>query len=274
MTPASQPSQKNLALHRIEVGCGDSDTVAEGLIRRLARADCAPALVGLVRVEVATLCAGLERRELDRLAEMLGHPVNRPVRIDQPDHRLAVEADLADLAAVGLLRLHLYQEGVGDAALGVVGPSQWEPGVAYNEEAAKGAGLEWFGLPSEDFVADYKAAYNEEPSYHAAGGYAAALTLQKAIEDAGSLDTDTTAAGGHGMHVNGTVAGRDVTLSDGTKMHGAAPGANLVSLSTGAVLFIVGADARAKALGARLVAMPGRPGAVIADVFLSVVADD
>lgn len=38
--------------------------------------------------------------------------------------------------------------------------------------------------------------------------------------------------------------------------------------------FIVGADARAKALGARLVAMPDRPGAVIADVFLSVVADD
>lgn len=38
--------------------------------------------------------------------------------------------------------------------------------------------------------------------------------------------------------------------------------------------FIIGADARVQALGARLVAMPGRPGAVIADVFLSVVADD
>jgi hypothetical protein len=38
--------------------------------------------------------------------------------------------------------------------------------------------------------------------------------------------------------------------------------------------FIAGADARAAALGARLVAMPGRPGAVIADVFLSMVADD
>jgi serine protease AprX len=63
------------------------------------------------------------------------------------------------------------------------------------------------------------------------------------VQDVGPLDTDTTAAGGHGMHVNGTVAGRDVTLSDGTRMHGAAPGANLVSLSTGAVLFIVGADA-------------------------------
>lgn len=38
--------------------------------------------------------------------------------------------------------------------------------------------------------------------------------------------------------------------------------------------FILGADARAKALGARLVAMPGRPGAVIADVFLPVVSED
>ncbi|GAA4724101.1 hypothetical protein GCM10025782_22610 [Pedococcus ginsenosidimutans] len=61
--------------------------------------------------------------------------------------------------------------------------------------------------------------------------------------DAGSLDTDLLSVGGHGMHVNGIVAGRDVTLSDGTKMHGAAPGSSLVSISTGAVLFIVGADA-------------------------------
>ncbi len=61
--------------------------------------------------------------------------------------------------------------------------------------------------------------------------------------DAGSLDTDLVAVGGHGMHVNGIVAGRDVTLSDGTRMHGAAPGASLVSISTGAVLFIIGADA-------------------------------
>jgi serine protease AprX len=60
--------------------------------------------------------------------------------------------------------------------------------------------------------------------------------------DAGSLDTDLLAAGGHGMHVSGIVAGRDVTLSDGTKMHGAAPGASIVSLGTGAVLLIVGAD--------------------------------
>ena len=61
--------------------------------------------------------------------------------------------------------------------------------------------------------------------------------------DAGPLNTDLLSVGGHGMHVNGTVAGRDVTLSDGTRMHGAAPGSSLVSISTGAVLFIIGADA-------------------------------
>lgn len=61
--------------------------------------------------------------------------------------------------------------------------------------------------------------------------------------DAGPLNTDLLSVGGHGMHVNGIVAGRDVTLSDGTKMHGAAPGSSLVSISTGAVLFIIGADA-------------------------------
>lgn len=58
-----------------------------------------------------------------------------------------------------------------------------------------------------------------------------------------SIDSDTLAFGGHGTHVNGIVAGRDTTLSDGTRLHGAAPGAKLVDISTGAVLLIVGADA-------------------------------
>ena len=58
-----------------------------------------------------------------------------------------------------------------------------------------------------------------------------------------TVDTDTLAVGGHGTHVAGIVAGRQTTLSDGRTLHGAAPGAKLVSLSTGAALFIVGADA-------------------------------
>jgi serine protease AprX len=61
--------------------------------------------------------------------------------------------------------------------------------------------------------------------------------------DAGSADTDLVSLGGHGTHVNGIVAGRKVTLSDGTKLQGAAPGASLVSVSVGAALVIIGADA-------------------------------
>jgi len=56
-------------------------------------------------------------------------------------------------------------------------------------------------------------------------------------------DTDTLSAGGHGTHVAGIVAGRDVQLSDGSRLHGAAPGATIISLSVGAGLSILGADA-------------------------------
>ena len=62
------------------------------------------------------------------------------------------------------------------------------------------------------------------------------------VADTGPLDTDTLSLGGHGLHVSGIVAGRKVTAG-GQELHGAAPGANLVSISTGAVLFIIGADA-------------------------------
>lgn len=58
-----------------------------------------------------------------------------------------------------------------------------------------------------------------------------------------SVDTDTLSVGGHGTHVSGIVAGRPTTLSNGKKLQGAAPGAKLVSLSTGAGLVIIGADA-------------------------------
>ncbi|GAB4501449.1 MAG: amino acid ABC transporter substrate-binding protein [Anaerolineales bacterium] len=69
---------------------------------------------------------------------------------------------------------------IGDAAYGIVGPSQWEPLAAFTPD---------YGPTGADFVAAYKAAYGEEPSYHAAGGYIAGLMLQKAIETAGSIDT-------------------------------------------------------------------------------------
>lgn len=76
---------------------------------------------------------------------------------------------------------------LGDAALGIIGPSQWEPLVKFSPETA--GDMTFFGPSSAEFTEAYTAAYGEEPSYHAAGGYQAGLLLQKAIETAGTMDT-------------------------------------------------------------------------------------
>jgi branched-chain amino acid transport system substrate-binding protein len=81
---------------------------------------------------------------------------------------------------------------IGDGAFGIVGPSQWEPQAAFTPD---------YGPSGKDFVDAYKAAYGEDPSYHAAGGYAAGLILQKAIETAGSLDKDAVKAALDGMNM-------------------------------------------------------------------------
>jgi branched-chain amino acid transport system substrate-binding protein len=83
---------------------------------------------------------------------------------------------------------------LGDAALGIVYPSQWDKNAAYTEEAAATMGIPFYGPSSADFNSAFNAAYGEDPSYHAAGGYEAGLILQKAMEDAGSTDPDAVAA--------------------------------------------------------------------------------
>lgn len=77
---------------------------------------------------------------------------------------------------------------IGDAALGIIGPSQWEPQVTYSPESAKAANLPYYGPTNKAFVEAYTAKYKAPPSYHSAGGYAQGLVLQKAIEDADSVD--------------------------------------------------------------------------------------
>lgn len=79
---------------------------------------------------------------------------------------------------------------LGDAALGVVTSSQWELAATFTEQAASTAGKEWFGPSGEDFAAAYQAADGDPPTYHAAGGYAAGLVLEKAIIDADSVDPE------------------------------------------------------------------------------------
>ncbi len=79
---------------------------------------------------------------------------------------------------------------IGKAALYVTAPSQWEPKAKYSKEAAQRLGIEWYGPTADWFVREYKKRYGEAPGYHAAGGFVAGLVLQKAIEDAGCLDSE------------------------------------------------------------------------------------
>lgn len=82
---------------------------------------------------------------------------------------------------------------LGDAAVGVVGPSQWEPKATFSKESTAGSGLPWIGPASEEFTSAFEAEYGESPTYHAAGGYAAGLILQYAIEEADTIDPEAVA---------------------------------------------------------------------------------
>jgi branched-chain amino acid transport system substrate-binding protein len=79
---------------------------------------------------------------------------------------------------------------LGAAALGIMGPSQWEPDAAYSSISAFDAGLPWYGPTVPEFILSYQQAYGKDPTYFAAGGYAAGLVLQHAIENAGTLSPD------------------------------------------------------------------------------------
>jgi len=69
---------------------------------------------------------------------------------------------------------------LGDAAAGVIVPSQWEPQATFKAQ---------YGPSGDEFGKAYTAKYNAPPSYESAGGYASGLILQRAIEQAGGIDT-------------------------------------------------------------------------------------
>jgi branched-chain amino acid transport system substrate-binding protein len=74
---------------------------------------------------------------------------------------------------------------LGDAAVGVSVPSQWMPQVTFKPD---------FGPSAKEFAARFNDKYKIAPGYHAAGGYAAGLILQHAIEESGSIDQAKVAA--------------------------------------------------------------------------------
>jgi len=112
-------------------------------------------------------------------------------------HRAAKELQLnAKLFAysVGPSTLD-YVPTLGPDADYVFSGSQWTPQVRYRPQMY---------LTVRDFRAAYKRMFRtlDEPSYHVAGGTAAGLALERAIENAGSLRPD---------RVRDALAGLDVT---------------------------------------------------------------
>ena len=83
------------------------------------------------------------------------------------------------LITVGPSNPRLVEELGGDVD-GVLGPTQWEPSMAYEGQ--------YFGSAA-DYADYYEGLWGEAPVYQAASATAAALALQLAIETAGSTET-------------------------------------------------------------------------------------
>jgi branched-chain amino acid transport system substrate-binding protein len=106
---------------------------------------------------------------------------------------------------------------LGDAAVGISVPSQWEPQVAFKPD---------FGPTAAEFAKNFTAKYSIAPGYHAAGGYTAGLLLQHAIEKAGGIDQEKVADVLNKMDVT-TLFGR-TKFSTEAKDHGLQLGHEMV----------------------------------------------
>jgi branched-chain amino acid transport system substrate-binding protein len=106
---------------------------------------------------------------------------------------------------------------LGDAAVGISVPSQWEPQVTYKPD---------FGPTAQAFTKAFDDKFKIEPGYHAAGGYTAGLLLQHAIETAGSIDQAKVADALNKMDVV-TMFGR-TKFSTAPKDHGLQIGHEMV----------------------------------------------
>lgn len=241
-----------------------------GLLAGLLASGMAAATVTAAPVTAAATPAPLSPSLVDQLASATGAPI--PMMV----HGATLADAQAAVQATGMSTVTTFDRigvVVALATPGQVQQARSQPGVTYLEGDQP---LELFTATSHQATRGIEAAdtlvgangepldgsgvsvavidTGIDPTHPAfAGGKVVrnlkSLCLDESSNDTGcvidvpnNVDTDTLSGGGHGTHVNGIAAGNPVTLSDGTKVSGAAPGSKIVSLSTGAVLFIIGAN--------------------------------
>ena len=123
-------------------------------------------------------------------------PVIQRLRQDTPELLLGVgriEDDIEfarqlnqarlEIDFVGLIASPLasFQEELGETAEGVLGPSQWEPGVGHKPD---------YGPMAAEVIGHLADVDLRIVDYPAAQAYAGCMVAQRCIEDAGSLDAE------------------------------------------------------------------------------------
>jgi ABC-type branched-subunit amino acid transport system substrate-binding protein len=83
-----------------------------------------------------------------------------------------------EIAAVAA-GVHAFQKELQEVAEGVIGPSQWEPGVRF--PAAQSPDSLWF-------LRNFRQRFGQVPEYTAAGSFAGGLVLAECVRQAGSLE--------------------------------------------------------------------------------------
>ena len=158
-----------------------ASAVAQGAARHLEANGIAVLAVETYPEDIQDVSAIMTKfRDLDPDLFVGGGHYNDAVLFVNSAKELSFEPD-GMLITVGPSNPKLVNE-LGGAVNGVLGPTQWEPSMAYEGP--------YFGRAS-DYADYYQSLWGEPPVYQAASATAAALALHLAIEAAGSTDTDT-----------------------------------------------------------------------------------
>ncbi|NWG34951.1 MAG: amino acid ABC transporter substrate-binding protein [Chloroflexi bacterium] len=115
---------------------------------------------------------------------------------------------------------------LGEAALGIATSSQWELSATHTPEEAAALGKEFYGPTGQEFAVAYETMTGDKPTYHVAGGYTAGLILQKAIEEADSVDPEEVRTALEAMDIFTFWGGVKFDIS--TEAHGLQVGHDMV----------------------------------------------
>jgi branched-chain amino acid transport system substrate-binding protein len=94
--------------------------------------------------------------------------------------------------AVVAAGLGAFRTKAGQSAEGIIGPSQWEPGVSNSRVT---------GPDSAWFMSEYRKRFDAVPEYVAAQAFAAGVVFAECLRRAGSLDDDRLLAAAHALDV-------------------------------------------------------------------------